>query len=189
MTKRKIALLSFSMAIIALLVGGSFAFYAASERTHNIVTSGGVKIRLFEDTDQVGADGRPLPFQNIANATPGETYSKIPKVRNVDDGAAWIRIKMTPTATLTDGNIVPADVFQTDINSQYWLTGNDGYYYYYRVLNQNETTEPLFTEAALASDLDNIYKGATFGLTLSAQAVQQKNNGADVFSAQGWPEE
>lgn len=190
MNKRKTLLTSISMAILALLVGGSFAFYVTSERTHNVITSGGVEIQLFEDTNQVGNDGRPLPFQDIANATPGQSYSKIPRVQNVDDGAAWVRIKLTSSAKLQDGSIVPVvDIFTTNISNRYWLDGDDGYYYYYRALGANEVTEPLFTEATLKDNLENVYKGATFSLKLSAQAVQKKNNGADVYSAQGWPEE
>lgn len=190
MNKRKTLLTSISMAILALLVGGSFAFYVTSERTHNVIMSGGVEIRLFEDTDQVGNDGRPLPFQDIANATPGQSYSKIPRVQNVDDGAAWVRIKPTSEAKLIDNSIITVEnIFTININSRYWLDGGDGYYYYYRALQKSETTEPLFTTVSLKDNLENTYKGATFGLKIKAQAVQQKNNGADVYSAQGWPEE
>ena len=190
MNRRKITLISIAAALAALLVGGSFAFYVTSERTHNVITSGGVEIQLFEDTDQVGNDGRPLPFQDIVNATPGQSYSKIPRVQNVDDGAAWVRIKPTSEAKLIDNSIIAVEnIFTININSRYWLDGGDGYYYYYRALQKSETTEPFFTTVSLKDNLENIYKGATFGLKLKAQAVQQKNNGTNVYSAQGWPEE
>ena len=62
MNRRKITLISIAAALAALLVGGSFAFYVTSERTHNVITSGGVEIQLFEDTDQVGNDGRSRKY-------------------------------------------------------------------------------------------------------------------------------
>ena len=91
---------------------------------------------------------------------------------------------------IRDSSIIAVEnIFTININSRYWLDGGDGYYYYYRALQKSETTEPFFTTVLLKDNLENIYKGATFGLKLKAQAVQQKNNGADVYSAQGWPEE
>ena len=177
--------------VIGIMIGGTSAFFVASDRTHNIITTSGVAVEIIETTDAVDDNGEPVPFQNIANAVPGETYSKIPTVKNIDDGSAWLRIHIVRTADLTNGNTVAVDddVLELDINTQYWLTNGDGYYYYYRALDSGQITEPLFTVVTIKDNLQNEYNGATFNLKLVAQAVQTANNGDDVYAAEGWPEE
>ena len=77
MNRRKITLISIAVALAALLVGGSFAFYVTSERTHNVVTSGGVEIRLFEDTNQVGIGWLDISTLNLQPLYPSKLRRQI----------------------------------------------------------------------------------------------------------------
>lgn len=188
MSKQKL-LLILSLSLITLaLIGGTSAYFATSERTHNITTTSGVNIALVETTDQTDASGRPIPFQNITNAIPGKSYSKIPAIQNLDDGSVWVRIHLTLSV---DGQPLPliTDAIQLDLNSSAWHDAGNGYYYYLQPLTVNSTTTPLFTTVTISPNLSNAYQDTTISLTLTAQGVQTTNNGSDVFSAIGWPEE
>lgn len=190
MTKTQKLALGLSLLAVAM-VGGTSAFFVTSDRAHNVITTSGVAIELIEDTNQTGVDGRPVPFTNISNAHAGDTYSKIPQVKNVDEGEVWVRIKVGRGAKLDNGNeiTISDNSISANYNTRNWLNGGDGYYYYYRALKAGETTEPLFTEVTLANELSNTYNGATFSLDLQAEAVQVANNGLSVYDAEGWPEE
>ena len=190
MKKQKILALGLSLLAVAM-IGGTSAFFVTSDRAHNVITTSGVAIELIEDTNQTGVDGRPIPFTNIEDAHPGDSYSKIPQVKNVDEGEVWVRIKVSRGAKLDNGDeiAISDNSISANYNTRNWLNGGDGYYYYYRALKAGETTEPLFTEVTLANELSNTYNGATFSLDLQAEAVQVANNGLSVYDAEGWPEE
>ena len=188
--KQKLLLISLILLTIAM-VGGTSAFFVTSSRAHNVITTDGVSIDLIESTDQVGVDGRPIPFTNIDNAMPGDTYSKIPQVKNTDHGEVWVRIRIANSAKKADGTTVmlPSGAITANYNTRNWLDGSDGYYYYYRALRAGEITEPLFTKVSLAEDLASTFAGASFSIDISAQGVQVANNGSSVYEAEGWPEE
>lgn len=190
MKKQKLLIIGLSLLAVAM-VGGTSAFFVTSDRAHNVITTSGVAIELIEDTNQTGVDGRPIPFTNIEDAHPGDSYSKIPQVKNVDEGEVWVRIKVGRGAKLDNGDeiTISDNSISANYNTRNWLNGGDGYYYYYRALKAGETTEPLFTEVTLANELSNTYNGATFSLDLQAEAVQVANNGSSVYDAEGWPEE
>ena len=191
MTKKQKLLLIGIATLIMVMIGSTSAFFVTSSRAHNVITTSGVSIELIENTNQSGVDGRPIPFTNIDNARPGEEYSKIPQVKNTDDGDAWIRIAVKKVAEKSDGTMVDVadNLMLTNYNTRNWLDGNDGYYYYYRALKSGETTEPLFTNVKLADNLNSEIKASKYHLSLQAEAVQTANNGNSVYEAEGWPEE
>ena len=188
--KQKLLLISLALLVVAT-IGGTSAFFVTSDRAHNVITTDGVSIDLFENTNQVGVDGRPIPFTNINNAMPGDTFSKIPQVKNTDHGDVWVRILVKNSVKNADGAVVPApnDAITANYNAHNWLNGGDGYYYYYRALKAGETTEPLFTEVSLSKNLATTFADASFNIELTAQGVQVANNGNNVYEAEGWPEE
>ena len=189
MNKRTILAIAIIALLGALVVGGTSAYFTAAERTHNIITTSGIAIELIEDTDEIGVDGRPIPFTNIEGAMPGDRISKIPKVKNVDEGDAFIRMKITASISKDGGaeQEIPLDIFELDLNRS-WSYSN-GYYYYLRTLHANETTAPLFTTVGIPVNLPDEYQNATFALEVRADAVQAANNGETALSAQGWPGE
>lgn len=191
MIRKRELLLVGIVTIIVAVIGGTSAFFVTSDRAHNIITTDGVSIDLIENTDRVGVDGRPIPFTNIDNAMPGDTYSKIPQVKNTDHGEVWVRIRVTNSAKKADGTTValPGDTIAADYNTQNWLNGGDGYYYYYRALGAGETTEPLFTKVTLSKNMAAEYASSLFSVDITAEGVQTANNGSNVYEAEGWPEE
>jgi len=190
MSKRKFILVSLVLAVIAGAgIWGTSAYFVSEEKVHNIITSGGISIDLLEETSAKDENGDPVPFSDIENAMPGETYSKIPKVKNTDSGDAWVRIKIEKSVRLADGLTaeVPEGALLLDLNTENWLE-KDGYYYYSKILKPTETTEPLFTTLTLKKELENEFMDAKFSLDLTAEAVQVANNGSSALTANGWGE-
>ncbi len=189
MNKRKILSLAIIALMGALIAGGTSAYFTYSIQTHNVITMGGVAIELIEDTDQTGADGRPIPFQNIEGAMPGDKISKIPKIKNVDSGEVFVRIRIMSSVRLANGaeQKISPDFFGLDINTKKW-TYLDNHYYYNDVLRSGETTEPLFTTVNMPKKMTEMQQGATYSLKMYAEAVQAANNSTNAIDAQGWPE-
>ncbi len=188
MSKQKLLLITVLSLIVITMIGITSAYFATSERSHNVITTSGVTVELLETA--VDANGHTVPFENITNAIPGNTYSKIPQVKNTDASDTWVRIRPIITASASDGSSLPVPDGALIINydTTDWLKQGD-YYYYHSALASDQLTTPLFTEVTIKSDLPDNYKNAKFNLTLSVGAVQSANNGTDVLSAEGWPEE
>ena len=72
------------------------------------------------------------------------------------------------------------------LNTADW-TEKDGYYYYTKALKPGEVTAPVFTSVTFNATMGNEYQNATATVNVSAQAVQNANNGATVMDAKGWP--
>ena len=69
-------------------------------------------------------------------------------------------------------------------------TMKDGWWYYNTALQTGEITKPLFEKVVFSGpDMDNKYQLCTVVIDVTAQAVQQANNGTTVWEALGWPEE
>ena len=70
---------------------------------------------------------------------------------------------------------------------------HEGLYYYTGIVEPNQTTPDVFSKVEIVgSKVDNSYLGKTLSLSVIAHVVQSENNpieGADTFTASGWPQE
>ncbi len=189
MSKQKVFAIALVVLLGTLAVGGTSAYFASSSVAHNIITTGGVTIELIEDTDEIGEDGRPVPFVNIEDAMPGDRISKMPKIKNVDSGEIYVRMRVMPRVEYPNGRVdkMTFSAFSPDI-SRSW-SPKDGYYYFTRPLASGETTNALFTTLTIPKYLDEDQEGAKYIIKIKGEAVQRANNGETVFDAQGWPGE
>ncbi len=181
--KRKILLSAFLIACLSILaVGGTLAYYSTSNTAHNLITTGGIDIKIIE----TGADGNPFPADGIKNVMPGQKVTKEVTVRNVGNNDAYIRLKVN--GSVLDANKQPLEYkyISCDFDTENWEK-RDGYYYYLKPLAPNETTEALFSQVSFDPNMGNEYQNATVNITVEAEAVQVRNNGTDVFTAAGWP--
>ena len=181
--KKSLLIISFSLIAIAM-IGGTSAYYSTTGRAQNIIATSGVSVEILETA--IDDTGHVSPFQNIVDAHPGETYSKIPQVHNIDEGSAWVRIHISTTAE-KDGTPlpVPADALTMDFNTSDWTQSGD-YYYYNTTLDAGELTPPIFTNVVINPELPDEYQSAVFSLTVTTEAVQAANNGTTPLNAGGW---
>ena len=189
MKKWKIAALCTVLACLSIVASGTLAYFTASETAHNVITSGGVDIRLHEFSER--GNEELVPWQDVDGVMPGAEISKIVTVENTGASDAWVRVKVDKTIILADGDKGNPEVMKLDIKDAFW-TEQDGYYYYNDPLAPGETTPPLFTIVTFDPKMGNEYQGSTAHIDVKADAVQVANNpveGNNVLDAQGWPKE
>ena len=188
--KRKVLILSVLAILIAILAANTLAYFTADTKAHNVITSGGVSIKLNEWANEA----RTEKFEDKTGVMPGAEVTKIVEVENVGTGTAWVRVELSIEVWLGDEyeEELPAEPVHlmygdtAGCNTTDW-TYQDGYYYYNKPLAPGETTEPLFTTVTFDPKMGNEYQNSTAHVDVNAYAVQSANNGEDVLSANGWP--
>ena len=167
-----------------LFIGITYAYAANQQNTAtNVVTVGKVSIELINE-DVVGN----------ATVSAGHPVSKIVKVRNKGNYAAYIRLKIkkewTGSSAGIDYSTLSADAIEPDCKSD-WVEGNGEesgytYYYYQNILPAGSTVDFMdsyqISEEKVTALLKD-YHGDTFSIngkmTVQAEAVQ-----ADYFDEQ-----
>ena len=188
--KKRILYIAAIIICLSLITGGTYAYYTTSDTARNVITSGGVEVAVVEQ-QLVNGTLQPYPSQPIP-VMPATTVSKIVSVQSTEQ-AAWVRMNYTLTVYDADGKKmdIPADELAKVIvitpDATNW-TLKDGWWYYNTAVKGGETTKPLFEKVEFSGPhMDNKYQLCTVVIDVTAQAVQQANNGATVWEALGWP--
>ena len=136
--------------IVGVAIGATIAFYTSSDTFNNEFDTGTYKIETQE------------AFVSPDNWTPGTTTPKTVIATNKGTTPAAVRIKLTPSwedangdpLPLKDGNDNDAAIinFASNLNSK-WIYDN-GYYYYKKALNENDSTTTLIDSVTFNPDLD-----------------------------------
>ena len=182
--RRKLGALVLAVALFLTLdaTRGTLAYYTTVGTATNVVTSGNIELKIHEQTK----DGEPFPSQGI-RVYPGDKVSKEVTVENTCDQPFYLRIRLTNGVEKLLASV--EDVFAFDVNTVDWTLHEDGCYYYNHVLQPGQRTSHLFKEVELVREqVTGRFGGHTLTLTVTAEAVQSKNNPADhPWQAQGWP--
>ena len=178
--KRKLLILSVLAICVAMLAGGTLAFFTSEDKAHNVITTGGVEITLQEWADEA----KTTPFKDLTGVMPNTTVTKIAEIGASD---AWVRVKVEKNIRLQGDGTPDTGLVELKCNTVDW-TEKDGYYYYNKILKPGEVTAPIFTAVSFAADMGDEYQDATATVDVFAQAVQTANNGDTVLTAQGWPQ-
>ncbi len=185
----KLKLKFLTIAIVAMLftftTQGSLAYYSTIGKATNVITSGDIKMKIHEKTDQ----GTDFPAEGVY-IVPGDVVSKQVSVENICEQPFYLRVKIVYGI---DSQVLPSkECFKLNINEEYWQLV-DGWYYYKGILEPGQTTPHVFSHVEIVgATVDNAYLGKTLTLTVKAHAVQSKNNpvnGTDTYTASGWPQE
>ena len=103
---------------------------------------------------------------------PGEPLAKDPTIKNTGANPCVVRIKITwPT--------LPAGVSDITYRTDYvdgklgadWHKDGD-YYYYMKPLDLNQSTEALFDQVVMPTDLENGNAATRYNIVVTAQAMQ-----------------
>ena len=162
----------------------ALAYYTVIGTATNVVTSGSITLKVHEHTK----DGEPFPVQGV-RVRPGDKVSKEVTVENTCTQPFYLRVKLINGVEKV---LLPVDdVFAFDVNDADWTHHEDGYYYYNSILQPGQITPALFHEVEIVrSKVGAQLSGRTLTLTVTAEAVQSKNNPADhPWDASGWPGE
>ena len=178
----KLAVIALVAVMLTLLVQSTLAYYNVVGKATNVVTSGGVQMRIHETTDE----GKPFPKEGIS-VIPGDVVTKRVFVENICEHPFWLRVQLVWGDD--SDRLVAEDVLQImDLNQTDWITYGD-YYYYLVPLEPGKATEPLFEKVKLVGALVDQYDiGTALTISVKASAVQSENNpAANPWEASGWP--
>ena len=102
---------------------------------------------------------------DINEPTTGTDVTKSAWVSNTGESAVYVRAKVL----ISSGDAgVTEDQFDFTYNTDYWMAGENGFYYYKDVLQPNMSTEPLFTGVTVSKDVP---KEATFSVDVYQESV------------------
>lgn len=189
--RKKVLYIAAMVICLTIITSGTLAYFTAEDTARNVITSGGVEVSVVE---QQLVDGvlEPYPDQPVP-AMPGKTVSKIVSVQSTQQ-PAWIRMAYTVVFYNAAGEKMEISaeernkVIVIEPDTTAW-TQEDGWWYYHDAAGFGETTSPLFEEISFSGpEMDNKYQNCTVEIFVTAQAVQQANNGVSAVEAVGWSE-
>ncbi len=187
--KRRLMLSGAISAVLAILALGTLAFFTAEGRATNVITTGTVALTLTEEGEGEALEsGTGMVFDGVM---PGQVVSKQPIVANAGSEEFYARVKVDiRIVPAPGGEALSAELVQPGIDTQAWLDGGDGWYYYVGAVAPGAEVSPFGT-VTFAPEMGNEYQNCTVTLSIQAQAVQVKNNpmpaDGTVLDVQGWP--
>ena len=175
--KKKIVAMCATVALAALAVGGTLAYFTDTEVKENTFTIGNVDITL---TEPAWDDEGKAQAETVY---PGEPLAKDPTVENVGANPCFVRIEVTGLDQFGANNMITLrhGNYEAGFDSTNWTYYN-GYYYYNEVLaaeaelnngyndGLGTKTEPLFNQIVMPFGLDGTETAED--IVVTAQAVQ-----------------
>ena len=187
--KKKLLILSV-IALLSVVVLGTWAYFTAEETTTNVISTGTVDMDFYELDAQGTRYDEGMEFEDVM---PGMVLHKEPIIENLDETQAfYTRAKVTVTITAKDGTERSATPLSFNIGSD-WVYADGWYYYCREVAPKKEVT--LFTDVTIDKNMGNEYQHCDIAVEIEAQAVQVKNNEVDKHynndytKIQGWSAE
>lgn len=177
--KKKIIAICIILSLAAVaVIGGTLAYFTDTGETTNTFTVGNVKIELTEPKwDAQGSVDAPEVY-------PGEPLAKDPTVKNTGANPCFVRIAVTGWDCLTPASNITyrTDYVDTKLGND-WVLHTDGYFYFSKVLAIDETTDALFDQIVIPTDLENGDAEEEFDIKVVAQAVQAQGAKAPNWAA------
>ena len=163
--KKKILSIALVVAMIAVVAAGSLAYFTDNDSAENVFTVGNVIIDLTEPNwDKTGSVDAETVYA-------GEPLAKDPTVTNDGNNPCFVRIKVEGLDQFGDKCAI---TYRTDNVADKlgdnWVDGEDGYFYYTKVLAVDETTDALFDQIVMPTGLTGGEEAAP--IVVTAQAVQ-----------------
>jgi hypothetical protein len=163
--------------VFTLIMGNTSAWLNAEDSIINIL-----RVKFFSFAPTVEEDFTPpTPADPLS---PGETYTKKPWVENDSGTPAFVRVMVFPTLVAADGvthleATIGNQLTFVGFNSTDWIDGNDGYYYYNKILpaasgGTNGKTSSLFTDVTVSNTIGGSYQNAQLTVTVLSEAIDIK---------------
>ncbi|MBB6630951.1 TasA family protein [Clostridium algidicarnis] len=187
MKKKLIASLSVVTISVALIAGGTLAWFTGNAKTDAKFKAGTVVVGIKQGEKDVNGEKLEL----IKNWNPGDSNVFDFDVPNLGTKRAYVRVKVTKMNWDNMGEMIGNVKLSPDSN---WVMGetktNEGqehtYYYYKEILDGSKDKDgnDMTAEKALMKlkvELDgegtgNDYQGDTFNMKLDVEAIQASND-------------
>ncbi|MEG0284886.1 MULTISPECIES: hypothetical protein [Vagococcus] len=168
----KIAVIStFIVILIAIASASTYAWFTTSDSKENQFKS-----NFKYEVVLVDKFATPETFEF------GNPYPKAVSVKNTGDIPAFARLLVFPEFKKGD-EILPIDEslgikYNISANSD-WLLGEDGFYYYTKIIKPGEESPVLFDEVtvdSLSDEAKELYSGAEFSIDVKLESVDFRDN-------------
>lgn len=186
--KKKILVISLAVALLAIMVGGSLAYFTDIDKVENTFTVGSVKIEIHENgkaTEEAAISfGNLIPVVDAADPASDDNYiPKVVDVQNTGKNAAYIRTHIAIPTELV--GYLYLDLSETGWTRQADSTANvDGVDYtvftydHDAAVASGEFTEDLLKGVYLGSDVD-LVENADGNLVF----IRRDANGAEIHNS------
>ena len=194
MNKKKIASLLVIGALAVGVVGGTFAWFTASDSVTNPFSTGTTEDPTDPDAGiKVQEEFNPETGNNL---TPGANVNKDVQVKSTANYDQFIRVKFdkvwknTAGDTITnvdlegvnytlDTNKIVLNYRTANISTNgsegTWVDGGDGYFYYIGKVAPTSYTNTLLDSVILSNTAKNEYKNLKFDVVVIAESIQGSN--------------
>ena len=193
MKRKKLAIIATTaLTAIAICAGSTFAWFTARDDVMNKFTTGKAIDPDNPDNINYGVkieeNWKPEDGKDIV---PGVEVNKDVKARNKASYKSFIRLKFEPKFTsckegvdLSSLDPEKLDLKMTNLTTkdelkeEEWVLGDDGYYYFLKVVDPEEDTKYLLDSVTLKKTGNAQYGSASFDVDVHAESVQASNGGA-----------
>ena len=180
-----IILISFSAILLltTFVITDSFAFFKYEDVMVNKLKVGDIKVKIEEEFNPPSDLGTEPITKVVKIKNPINT----PNLIRVSITGRWINPNDEHEVIPNDGEVVKlnfSEEFDESGNSTNWYRADDGYYYYKKILNGNESTENLLDSVTFNISEDSIYRDKEYHVEVKAEAVQptkHKDGNNDIY--------
>lgn len=171
--RKKVALSVAAAAMVGTLaVGGTLAWFTDTETATNVVTTGNVDIAWYENGDKITEENPGVHYGEETPIAPGAVLQKEAKVKNEGKNDALIRVRVDFSGV----NEGFTDYLEPILDSENWLRGDDGYFYYNDIVGSGAETENFISSLHILESAGNeIADIEELPIELIAEAVQADN--------------
>lgn len=174
---KKKVLLILGIVLVLAATATSLAYFTSKETKKNEFTVGSVQTKIiekdFKQNSELSSNKQVVPKSvNVANAGENPVLVRViinPQWDEEKDKDGKVIKPITSASNQVKLN------FSSNIDGN-WIKGNDGYYYYNKVLEPGETTGTLLESVQLKDNLSddekNEYKDRNLTVNVSSEAIQ-----------------
>lgn len=192
--KKKITAAALLILLFAMLALSTVANDTAKGKATNVITTSAISMSVKEnhaDNAAPATDAGTGSYLLPGTLMPSQSVTQKAAVHNDGSEPFYTRVKVD--VAVKDSNGAALDGFDGYVTlggtHANWIKQGD-WYYYNTAVGGGMETEPVFTALGLADAAPNGMMDAGVTVTVTAQAVQSKNNipaGGNVTNVSGWP--
>ncbi|ATD54227.1 signal-mediated exported protein [Clostridium chauvoei] len=174
MRRKKELIATLSVVLFIVIIGGIFktlGFFSDIDTNESVFTTGKIDTEVTEEFDSSDKDHK-------------DNLKKKVKIKNNSETEALVRVSISTRWIDDNDNVLGLDENVVQLNmskdwEKYWVKGNDGYYYYKKILEGKKDDKNAETEMLLESVTFNIpeekkplYEGKNFIIDVKSEGVQ-----------------
>ena len=185
--KKIIKIMTGILLVSIVSIAAVYASFVDELEVVNHISMGDINISISEYAKKGKGE---VKYQNPSKVVPGQTISKIPRIKN-EALPCWIRAKITYNSETKDSTAQKKLELLKDENiggiSEDWVKRGE-YYYYTKVLRRQQAVD-LFQNISIPAEWTEKYSEQKFIVDIQADAIQAANFRPDFNAMSPWGNE